>query len=68
MKMSELIPQVGQRLYDRITQLQHLPPKGLCSTKWQGAHVGGTTGEGGPFTQHQLGICSLPGWSLSYPA
>ena len=30
--------------------------------------MGGTTGEGRPFTQHQQGICSLLGWSLSRPA
>ena len=30
--------------------------------------MGGMTGEGGPFTLHQLGLCSLPGWNLSCPA
>ena len=66
MEIPELTPQVGQTLYRKSIQPHCLPPpQGLHAIKWQEAHVGGMTGEGGPFTLHELGLCSLPGRNLS---
>ena len=47
MKIPELTPQVGQTWFSKIIQPQCLPPEGLHAIKWQEAHVGGMTGEGG---------------------
>lgn len=70
MKIPELTPRLDRHCTARSSSPSACPPKGLHAIKWQEAHVGGMTGEGGALHPASAGTLFSSGVEseLSCPA